>query len=230
MNGIDPRAGEHDALRRWSGLHALADDDPRWPIDPVAQGEAACRGGARVVQLRAKHATDRVALDWARRLRVITREHAAMLVVNDRFDLALAAEADAVHLGQTDLHPDRVARVAGGRLAIGRSTHTLEQVRAAATERIDYLAFGPVFGTSSKDSEYSPRGPALLAEVVTLAAPRPVVAIGGIALLNLDEVLGTGAHGAAVISAIAGSADPAAATRELAARFSRIATAPERRA
>lgn len=222
-------AGARDALRRWSGLHALADDDPRWPIDPVAQGEAACRGGARIVQLRAKHATDRVVLDQARRLRAITREHGALLVVNDRFDLALAAEADAVHLGQTDLPPDRVAQAAGARLAIGRSTHTLEQVRAAATEPIDYLAFGPIFGTASKQSEYSPRGLALLGEVIAAAAPRPVVAIGGIALLNLDEVLRAGAHGAAVISAIAGAGDPVAATRELVARFAQFAATPERR-
>lgn len=205
----------------WSGLHALADDDPRWSIDPVAQGEAACRGGARVVQLRAKHATDRDVLEWARRLRAITRDHGARFVVNDRFDLALAADADAVHLGQTDLPPERVDGLVGDRLAIGRSTHTLEQARRALTEPIDYLAFGPIFGTQSKESEYAPRGLDRLAEIVSCAAPLPVVAIGGITLRNLDDVIATGAKGAAVISAIAGAREPVAATRELVARFAR---------
>lgn len=204
---------------RWCGLHVLADDDPRWPIDPVAQGEAACRGGARVVQLRAKHATDREALAWARRLRAITREHGVAFVVNDRFDLALAAEADAVHLGQTDLPPARVAAVAAGRLAIGRSTHTLEQASASGNEPVDYVAFGPVFGTRSKQSEYSPRGMQTLQEIASLVAPRPLVAIGGVAAGNLGELIAAGARGAAVISAVASAADPVEATRVLSAHF-----------
>jgi thiamine-phosphate pyrophosphorylase len=228
MTEPDPRVAVGESAARWSGLHVLADDDPRWSLDPVAQGEAACRGGARVVQLRAKHATDRVALEWAQRLRAITRAHGVGFVVNDRFDLALAADADAVHLGQTDLPPDRVARALDGRLAIGRSTHTLEQVHTASSEPIDYLAFGPIYGTRSKDSEYSARGLALLGEVVSIAARRPVVAIGGIALLNLDDVISAGACGAAVISAVVGARDPVAATRELVARFGRTAADRQR--
>jgi len=225
---MSTRGGRDDGSA-WSGLHALADDDPRWSIDPVGQGEAACRGGARILQLRAKHATDREVLAWARRLRVITREHAARFVMNDRFDLALAADADAVHLGQTDLPPERVARLVAGRLAIGRSTHTVEQAREALGEPIDYLAFGPIFGTRSKQSEYSPRGLDQLAEIASLANPLPVVAIGGITLSNLDDVVAAGARGAAVISAIAGTHDPVAATRELIARFAASAPQPDAR-
>jgi thiamine-phosphate pyrophosphorylase len=209
----------------WAGLHVLADDDPRWPIGPVAQGEAACEGGARVVQLRAKHATDREALAWARALRAVTRRHGVAFVVNDRFDLALASEADAVHLGQTDLPPDRVAAVAGGRLAIGRSTHTASQARVAREEPVDYVAFGPVFGTRSKASEYDARGLERLARIVAAVAPRPVVAIGGVGPGNLEDVIAAGAHGAAVISAVADARDPVAATRALAARFEARGTA-----
>jgi thiamine-phosphate pyrophosphorylase len=199
----------------WDGLHVLADDDPRWRIDPVAQGEAACRGGARVVQLRVKHAPDRQAIDWGRALRAVTRRHGVALVVNDRFDLALACAADAVHLGQTDLPPARVADAVAGRLAVGRSTHTLEQARAAREEPVDYVAYGPLFGTQSKESEYAPRGAARLAEVVACVAPRPVVAIGGIDAVNLADAIGAGARGVAVISAVAGAEDPEAATRAL---------------
>ena len=133
-------AGDAKRAARWAGLHVLCDDDPRWPHDVVAQARAACAGGAAVVQLRAKHATDTTALAWARELRAITREAGAALVVNDRFDLALAAGADGVHLGQTDLPPDVVPDEVRARLAIGRSTHTLDEARAARDEPVDYVA------------------------------------------------------------------------------------------
>ena len=102
------------------------------------------------------------------------------------------------------------------RLAIGRSTHTLAQVRAACDEPVDYIAFGPVFGTRSKRSPYDARGLEALAEVVGLAAPRPVVAIGGIDADNAPSLAPAGAAGVAVISAVAGADDPVAATRRLA--------------
>jgi thiamine-phosphate diphosphorylase len=201
---------------RFAGLHVLADDDPRWGRDPVAQARAACAGGAAVVQLRAKRASDRVALGWAREIRALTRAAGVAFVVNDRFDLALLAEADGVHLGQEDLPPARVPADARARLALGRSTHTLEQVRAACREPVAYVAFGPLFGTASKDSPWSARGLEALAAAVREAAPLPVVAIGGIDAARAPEVLRAGARGVAVISAVAGAADPEAAARELA--------------
>ena len=201
--------------QRFCGLHVLADDDPRWKRDPVAQARAACAGGAAVVQLRAKHATDREALAWALEIRALTRGAGAAFVVNDRFDLALLAEADGVHLGQEDVPPARIPAEARARLAIGRSTHTLAQVRAARDEPVTYLAFGPVFGTASKDSPYAARGLAELAAVVGEAAPLPVVAIGGIDAARAAEVAAAGARGVAVISAVAGADDPEAATRAL---------------
>lgn len=200
----------------FEGLHVLADDDPRWPRDPLEQGRAACAGGAAVVQLRVKHAGDAQALAWARALRALTRAAGAALVLNDRFDLALLAEADAVHLGQDDLPPARVRAVAGARLAIGRSTHTPEQLAAAAEEPIDYVAFGPVFGTTSKASAHAARGVAALGEAAARVAPRPLVAIGGIDAPRAAEVVRAGARGVAVIGAVAGAVDPVAATRALA--------------
>jgi len=194
----------------------LADDDPRWKWDPVEQARAACAGGAAVVQLRAKRATDAEALAWARRIRAETRRAGALFFVNDRFDLALAAEADGVHLGQTDLPPARLPDAARAALAIGRSTHTPSELRAARDEPVDYLAFGPVFGTRSKRSEHSERGLEALAAAVRAAAPRPLVAIGGIALADVAALRAAGASGFAVISAVAGADDAEAATRSLA--------------
>jgi thiamine-phosphate pyrophosphorylase len=211
---LKARAG--DATRQQlRGLHVLADDSPAWKQDPVEQAGAACRGGADVVQLRAKRGTDREALAWAARIRALTREAGALFVVNDRFDLALAVEADGVHLGQDDLPPARIPAALRERLLVGRSTHTLEQALAELTEPVDYVAFGPVFGTHSKQSGWGPRGPEALAEVVRRVAPRPAVAIGGIDRHNAGSVVGAGA-GVAVISAVAAAEDPEAATRELA--------------
>ena len=200
----------------WQGLHVRADDDPRWSHDPVDQALAACAGGAAVVQLRAKRATDRAVLAWGEAIRDATRRAGALLCVNDRFDLALACGADAVHLGQDDLPPGRIPRALRERLAVGRSTHTPEQVARACDEPVDYGAFGPVFGTRSKESDWSARGIDALADAVARAAPRPVVAIGGIDLPRVADVRAAGAAGFAVISAVAGAADPESAARALA--------------
>ena len=203
----------------FAGLHVLADDDPRWPHDPVAAARAACRGGAGVVQLRAKHATDAQVVEWGRAIRQLTREAGVRFTLNDRFDLALLTEADAVHLGQGDLPPAELPASARERLAVGRSTHTVEQAQAALGEGVDYVAFGPLFGTASKDTPYSERGLVALREIVEIARGWPVVAIGGIDANNAGEVAATGAAGVAVISAVTGAADPEAATRRLARAF-----------
>jgi thiamine-phosphate pyrophosphorylase len=197
----------------------LVDDHPRWRRDPVEQARAACAGGAGVVQLRAKHTSDRELLAWAAPIRALTRHHGVLFVVNDRFDLALAAGADGVHLGQDDLPPGCLPADARRRLFVGRSTHDPEQIASALEESVDYVAFGPVFGTGSKDSAWSERGLEALAEAVRLAQPLPLVAIGGIDRERAPAVANAGAAGIAVISAVAGAADALAATRALTAAF-----------
>jgi thiamine-phosphate diphosphorylase len=204
---------------RLSGLHVLADASPRWGHSPVAQARAACAGGASAVQLRAKRASDGELLAWAAEIRALTERSGALFLVNDRFDLALAAGADGAHLGQDDLPPDRIPPAARERLLLGRSTHTLEQASAARREPIDYVAFGPVFGTRSKDSPWGPRGLAQLEAVVRSLRPLPVVAIGGIDASNAASVRAAGAAGFAVISAVAGAGEPEAATRALVAAW-----------
>ncbi len=202
------------------GLHVLVDDDPRWGRDPVEQAEAACAGGAQVVQLRVKHASDRCALAWGRAIAARVRRAGARFVVNDRFDLALGCDADAVHLGQLDLPPGSLPASVRERLAMGRSTHDLSQAQASCREDVAYVAFGPIYGTDSKQSEYQPRGLAMLQQVAGIVAPRTLIAIGGIDAGRIPELLRAGADGVAVISAVAAAADPEAVTRELVGRLS----------
>jgi len=202
----------------FSGLHVLADDDPRWRHDPVAQAHAACAGGARVVQLRAKRATDSQALAWAREIRMLTRAANVAFIVNDRVDVALACVADGVHLGQDDLPPADARRIAP-RLAIGRSTHDAEQLARALAEPIDYVAYGPLFGTASKQTELAARGLAALREIACHCGALPLVAIGGIDPSNCAEARAAGARGFAVISAVANASDPLGAVRALVAAW-----------
>jgi thiamine-phosphate pyrophosphorylase len=206
------------ALERLRGVYVLADDDPRWRHGVRAQLEGALAGGATVVQLRLKHTPDGEALALLRWAAARTRAAGALLFANDRFDLALLGGADGVHLGQDDLAPEEIPADARTRLLVGLSTHTLEQARASRARPIDYAAFGPIFATGSKQSEYAPRGCELLRQAAELAG-RPLVAIGGIAAENLASVRAAGAAAAAVISAVADAPDPAAATRYLQARF-----------
>ena len=210
---------ERSRSNDYHGLHALADDDPRWTRDPIEQARLACEGGAQVVQLRTKHSTDSQTLEWARAIRAISRAVGARFVVNDRFDLALLADADAVHLGQGDLSPNALPPEARRRLAVGRSTHTPAQLEASRDEDVDYVAFGPVFGTTSKESEYTPRGAAALEAASRIVSPRPLIAIGGIELKHLSSLRSAGAAGFAVISILASAADPIARTRQLVAAF-----------
>jgi thiamine-phosphate pyrophosphorylase len=203
------------ALTRLGGLHVLADDAPGWKRDPVEQTAAACAGGASVVQLRAKYATDGETLRWAEAIRQLCRRTDTLFVVNDRVDLALAAGADGVHLGQGDLPPSRLPERVRRRLLVGRSTHDVEQLRAAAAEPVDYVAFGPIFGTRSKRSPHAPRGLVRLREAALLASPRPLIAIGGVDSGNAADLIRAGAAGVAVISAVAAADEPEAATRAL---------------
>jgi len=201
------------------GLHVLVDDDPRWGCNPVDQARNACAAGVPVIQLRAKYATDQQCLEWAKIIRELTWEVGTRFVLNDRYDIALLAQADAVHLGQTDIAPSAIPEEFRSRLAIGRSTHTEEELLTARDEDIDYVAFGPVFGTSSKEIEFDARGLEALARATRLAAPRPLIAIGGIQLAHLPDLRRAGVGGFAVISAVAGSPDPTTTARDFISKF-----------
>jgi thiamine-phosphate diphosphorylase len=208
------RAARRAKLR---GLHVLADDDPRWRHGPLAQAEAACAGGAAVVQLRCKQATDLAALALGEAIRARTRAAGLLFFVNDRFDLALALGADGVHLGQEDVPPARLPAAAREALLVGRSTHTEAELRAARDEPVDYVALGPVFGTASKATPHAARGVAMASEAARALAPLPLIAIGGIDAAGAAALAQAGVAGVAVISAVAAAADPVAAVRALCA-------------
>lgn len=171
-------------------------------------------GGARLLQLRAKDASSGQFLEWADDVCAAARECEALVVINDRADIALMAGAGGVHVGQDDMPPEAVRRIAPGPLQIGLSTHTSRQVAAASREPIDYLAIGPVFATGTKDTGYEAVGLGMVAEAARNAARLPVVAIGGITLETAPRVLGAGAASVAVISDLLKTEDPAARVRE----------------
>jgi thiamine-phosphate diphosphorylase len=138
------------------------------------------------------------------------------LVINDRLDVALAVGADAVHLGQTDLPLAEARTVAAGRLAIGVSTHDVEQVRAACAGGADYLGFGPIFTTRTKANPDPVQGAAGLRLATGAAGQTPVVAIGGISPADAAELFAAGAAALCAISAVNDAPDPAAAARLIA--------------
>ncbi|TMD47246.1 MAG: thiamine phosphate synthase [Chloroflexi bacterium] len=168
--------------------------------------EAALEGGASVIQLRKKTMPKGEQYAIALALRRLTLLHDALLIINDHADIAIAADADGVHLGQDDLPPS-VVRL------IGRSTHRLEQARAAIDEEADYIAVGPVFPTPTKAGRPAV-GTDLVSEVAAIA-DRPFVAVGGIDHDNAPAVVEAGARALAVVRAVYDAVDPAEAARRL---------------
>ena len=199
-------------LARLGGLYALVGG-----ADPIAQAAEALDGGAGVLQLRVKEGGDAALLEVATRLVALARGR-ALVIVNDRADLAVLSGADGVHVGDDDLPVEAARRVAGPDLLVGRSTRTLAGGLAALAAGADHVGFGPVFATSTKQIAEPPRGLAMLAEVAR-ALPAPVVAIGGIGLATIGPVAAAGAAAAAVIGALFDAPDPRERAAALAAAF-----------
>ncbi len=176
--------------------------------------EAALDGGATIIQLRKKSMPMVEQYPLATALRTLTLAHEALLIINDHADLAIAADADGVHLGQDDLPPDAVRALPGfeGRL-IGRSTHSLGQAQLAVNEGADYIAVGPVYPTPTKEGRAAV-GTALVSRVAGIV-DRPFVAVGGIDHDNAAAVVEAGAHALAVVRAVYDAVDPAEAARRL---------------
>ena len=175
---------------------------------------AALRGGVDMVQLRDKELGDDSLLEVAARFRAVCREHGALFWLNDRPDLALAARADGIHVGQDDAPTREIREQVGDQLLIGLSTHSPEQFDAALGSEADQLSVGPVWATPTK-----PGRPAAGLDYVRHAAAsggeRPWFAIGGIDAENIDEVVEAGASRVVVVRAIRDAADPEQAARRL---------------
>jgi thiamine-phosphate pyrophosphorylase len=198
-------------------LNAIVDVEAAARVgwQPVDLARAFVAGGARFLQLRAKATPSGVLMEMAEAIAGIAHQAGGMLIVNDRADLARLAGADGVHIGQDDLRPSAVRLIVGDRAIVGLSTHTVEQLDAAAREPISYLAIGPVFGTATKNTGYDAIGLSLVRDAARVArqAGVPLVAIGGITLDRAASVIEAGAASVAVIGDLLATADPEGRTR-----------------
>ena len=179
----------------------------------------ALQGGVRAIQLREKGLPVRGLLSLAQEIRKITREFNAKFFVNDRVDVAVAVEADGVHLGHESMPPEAVRRIVGKRLLIGVSTHNIKEAKAAETGGADFITFGPVFFTASKAPFGHPVGLDYLADAKK-SVGIPLFGLGGIKTDNAARVLTYGADGVSMISEIFGSPDIEGAAQKVVSAIS----------
>ena len=176
-------------------------------------------GSATLVQLRDKHADTGALVEEARGLRAVLKPAGVPLLINDRIDVALASQADGVHIGQTDMTPQDARALLGPGAVIGLTIQNVEQAQAAPLELIDYVGIGGVYATTSKDNTRPPIGPEGLARITQAIRARkagfPVCGIAGITTANAADVIAAGADGVAVISALSLAPDPTPAARDL---------------
>lgn len=195
-------------------------------IDPAVAGGRSLgeiarliAGSATLVQLRDKHGSTRQLVEEARELTMVLAPLDIPLLINDRVDVALAAEADGVHIGQDDMSPADARLLLGRTAIIGLSIKTVEQAKAAPLEFLDYVGVGGVYATTSKDATSPPIGLSGLGAIVQAIRARdpkfPICGIAGINQSNAADVIAQGADGVAVISALSLAADPTVAARDL---------------
>jgi thiamine-phosphate pyrophosphorylase len=184
-----------------------------WAMVDLA--DAYLSGGATLLQVRAKQAPSGWMLEVASAIVSAGHQAKAIVIVNDRADIAAMSGADGVHVGQEDLPPALVRRVIGEQAIVGFSTHTPDQLEAAVHEPVSYVAIGPVFGTDTKETGYASLGLESVrrASVRTRDRALPLVAIGGITLDTAPAVLRAGASAVAVISDLVSTGEPAARVR-----------------
>ncbi len=182
---------------------------PDWVLQQLLDG------GAKILQLRVKAMPPRDFWTLACAARVRTHAAGCQLIINDRIDIALACDADGVHLGQEDLPPGAGKKLMGQKI-LGISTHDVGQARAAEQNGADYIGFGPMFGTATKNTGLSARGIAMLKEI-RAAVNIPIVAIGGITEQNVQQVWQAGADSAAIISDVLGAPDIITKTKRIVA-------------
>lgn len=202
-------------------LYVVTDEGIGQGRSHIELAARAVAGGADAIQLRDKALSSRDLLNAAVAIREVTTDAGALFIVNDRLDVALAAGADGVHLGESDLPIGHARRIAPPGFIIGASVRSVATAVRAATEGADYVALSPTFATESKDDAGPGHGLAMLSAIRTAVA-LPLVAIGGITAANIGEVIAAGADGVAVISAVVGEDDVTAAARELRSRIAAV--------
>lgn len=190
-----------------SGFYPIVDTAYLKPGELSIFASSLLKGGASVIQLRAKGLGGRETLKAAREIKGLASSYGAVFIVNDRVDIALLSGADGVHLGQDDIPPLEARKALGPDAVIGLSTHNADEAKEALSLGADYVSFGPVFATSTKKDAEAPKGLSALKEARG-ATPLPIVAIGGITEENMGQVLASGASAIAMISEVLLSDDP----------------------
>lgn len=193
-------------------LHVLTDFHYQQRFAHADLTRLACDGGANVIQFRQKHGSIRMIFQACRDARAECAQHDALFIVNDRLDLALAVDADGLHVGQNDLPAHIVRAVLGPDRILGVTATTVEQAVRAERDGADYIGFGPVFQTNSKDNPASVKGLPAVREAAD-AVRIPVIAIAGMTPERVASAVHHGAHGIAVMSAVTNATDPQEATR-----------------
>jgi len=200
-------------------LNAIVDPERANGRSLVDLSRLVVAGGATLIQLRDKHGPTRQMIETARAIKAALAGTGVPLVVNDRVDVALVAEADGVHVGQEDMRAEDARRLLGPNAIIGLSIKSVALANAAPLGVLDYVGVGGVYATTSKDNPNPPLGVAGLANIVAAFRARkrdlPICGIAGIDATNAAPVIGAGADGVAVISALSMQADPQAAARAL---------------
>ncbi|GAC1360972.1 MAG: thiamine phosphate synthase [Ktedonobacteraceae bacterium] len=197
-------------------LHVLTDRAWSRGRSTLDVAEAALAGGATVIQLRDKDASTKTLVEEGLALRKLTRAHNALLIVNDRIDVALAVDADGAHVGQDDMPGEIARKLLGPDRILGISAGNMDEARAAVAVGADYLGVGPIYATRGKADAGEPVGLSLLSEIARRYTT-PLVAIGGVTAANTREIIQAGATGMAVITAVVNAEDISAATRILVA-------------
>ncbi len=199
-------------------LYVITDEQIGHGLSHAELARRAVAGGADTIQLRDKRLSGRDLLIVASAIREVTRDAGALFIVNDRLDVALAAGADGVHLGESDLPIEHARRIAPPGFIIGASVGSVATAVRAGAAGADYVALSPTFSTASKDDAGPGHGLAMLSAIRS-AVSLPLVAIGGITPGNVADVIAAGADGIAVISAVVGEDDVTAAARDLRTRI-----------
>lgn len=200
--------------RKIGKLHVLTDTVLQSRFSHVELAEMAAAEGADVIQFRQKGGSTRELIEIAAQMRRVCAKKGVVFIVNDRIDVAMAARADGVHLGQSDFPIPMARELLGRDRIIGGSAATREEAQKCLEDGADYVGFGPVFPTDSKDDAGPVSGTDTLKMIVD-TIPLPVIAIGGIGLKTASAVMEAGAHGIAVISAVCCQDDPGRATKGL---------------
>ena len=195
-------------------LHIITDTTIQSRFTHSQLAKLAIAGGADTIQFRQKSTSTRLLVETAFHLKAICDQRRVPLIINDRADIALAVEASGAHFGQEDLPIDVARRILPSQAIIGASARTKDKIMEAISAGADYIGFGPVFRTSSKSDAEKPKGLSELARFCQIASCL-VIAIGGITLETVQDVMQCGAHGIAVISSVCTVEDPMQATRQL---------------